>query len=991
MLEIGLAVLVLGAAGGLGFAATRLRRPCATGTLRARGWNAAWLLAQALLAGATVCLASAGLGLAADAIAPSAALAPWMRPEFIALAAMGLLLWFGESETPRSMLLAVAALAAAGSAMLAPALESLGLRLEPSPLTGAVCAGALAPLLLSEANRGRLIARVRTAATVAAGDHVLVVDHDGRVLHGSDAVWRKLNLQATQDAKLQKSLARVVRDGHGRRARFRSKSGKILDAFGTVRRRSGPLARARGILIRDVTTSYRDEKRLTQLANYDSLTGLANRRLFLQTLTRILADDSGAPGVGLLYIDLDGFKSVNDSLGHGAGDRLLEVVSRRLQAGTRPDEVARFGLGSSPLHAARLSGDEFAVVVPGVLDSQSLNGLAEWILESISRPVEIGDRPLTPSASIGIAAAPEDGDDVDTLIRHADMALYCAKTRGRRRYARYEASFDADAERAREVETGLRRALEREELQLYYQPKVDVATGTVTGLEALMRWSSAELGDVGPGEFIPVAERRGLVTELGCWALDRACRQIREWRESGFTVVPVAVNVSSQQFNESDLQAVVSDALKRYEVEPNLLELELTESLLIGQGDHVELVLRDLRSIGVRIALDDFGTGYSALTYLNRFDLDVLKIDRGLLREIDSDPATGGIVSAVVSMSHSLGLKVVAEGVDHEEQVPILKEMGCDQIQGFLYSPAVPPDEVVRYFARGEQAPIVCRALAAGDADDASEVLSEEPLDEAPAAGSGEDDGASPELLEEFGQVEMGRVLIVDDDERSLGPTALRLGRLGIDVHYASDPDEARLLLAEEVESIRVVASSPDVELAKVGSLMDQLASTHGERGRLLVIGDRPDEERRAAMREAGVDWVLWTPVNDAELRCLVRSAMSSRDRNSERREPRVPVDLVATISVGPRREVVVVSSLSPRGAFIETNDPLPVGRSVRIELPIPNDQFRGFARVVHSQAADPSRPTLQSGMGVSFFGVDRDAERLLRKAVKELESRYLP
>jgi diguanylate cyclase (GGDEF)-like protein len=977
----------------LGAGACRLRRPTTLRILQPQYAGAVWATAHALLAAGAVTAVRMALGVVAG---DSGLGGPWellVRGEVVALVAVLLLVGLAETETPRALLLACAAGAALASGLLSAALRSLGAPLEPDALVGAAAAAVLAPLLLSAAGRARLIARARSAAVAGAGDQLLVVDEAGRVLHASDVTRRTLKLSSCNEPPLPSALTRLIGDTHPHRARFRTRSGRILDAWGTRGHSRGPLARVRGILIRDVTRHYRDKERLVRLAHYDSLTGLANRRLFLETLTEALEDaDRDASLVGLLYIDLDDFKSINDSLGHGAGDRLLEVVSERFRVSLGIDEVGRFGLTDSQLHTARLSGDEFAVIVSQLSSPQPVYDLADWILKFTAQPFELGDRTIRSSASIGIAISPDDGRDVDSLMGHADTALYSAKARGRRRYARFDASFDKNAERSQQIESGLRRAIERHELRLFYQPKVDVRTGTVTGLEALMRWRSTELGDVGPAEFIPVAEECGLVSDLGTWALRRACHQIRDWRESGFSVVPVAVNISSHQFNEVDLQSVVSEALHSQQVDPQLLELELTESLLLGQGEEVELVLRDLRAIGVRIALDDFGTGYSALTYLSRFNLDVLKMDRGLLRDIDTNPSAAGIASAVVSMAHNLGLTVVAEGVDSEAQVPILRDMRCDQIQGFLYSPALPPEEVVRYLARvGKPAPRCGSGADAAVPDESPEAVASEYRD-APALRETTSAGTSDALEEvEIDRPDQGRVLMVDDGDEAVGLAALRLNRLGIDTHYASGLDEARLFVAQENENIRVVAAAPSVDLENLRSLMSQLTDLCGERRRLIAIGERPDEKRRIEVREAGVDWVLWAPFNDAELRCLMRSAMVLSLQVADHREPRVPVDLVATISSGKRREVAVVSSLSPRGAFIEMNDPPPLGSSLRIEMEMPSDHFRGFARVVHTKREGDSQALEPSGMGVAFFGSDRDMERILRKAVKELESRYLP
>jgi EAL domain-containing protein (putative c-di-GMP-specific phosphodiesterase class I) len=636
---------------------------------------------------------------------------------------------------------------------------------------------------------------------------------------------------------------------------------------------------------------------------------------------------------------------------------------------------------------ARLAGDEFAVIAPGVPDGETAGEFARFLLELIRRPLDLPDRTLSPSASIGIALFPAHGRDVETLLHHADSALYLAKGRGRQRFALYEASLDDEADRARLIEEGLRTALERGEMCLHYQPKVDAQTGELVGLEALMRWKSPTLGDVGPSEFIPVAEdQRALITNLGSWGIDQACRQLRAWQDAGHVLVPVSVNVSSAQFTESDLQRVVSEALDRHRVEPRHLELELTESLLLDERSQAEQVLRDLRSIGVRIALDDFGTGYSALTYLNRFSLDVLKIDRSLLREIDADPSALGIASAVISMAHSLGLHVVAEGVDAEEQLALLRKMHCDQIQGFLFAPALPAEEVARFIRKdGEQPVRLTPGMAApgkrsGERGEAS----------APALRSRATSPAPAPSVAKAPRPE-GSVLVVDDESRSLATVAMRLVNLGIDAHYASALDEGRLFIAQENVGIRLLAFPPSIDLEQAQRIRESLAQSAGEARSWVMFGERPEESVQRAIRKAGVDWVLWAPFSDAELRHVTKCAMALRDELAERRETRVPVDLVAKFQSGDRREVAVVSSLSVRGAFVEMSNPLAQGKSLRIEIDLGGDWVRGFARVAHVQAPDPTRPGEPSGVGVVFYSLDRNEERLLRKAVSELQLRYAP
>ncbi len=967
------------------------------------GYGRALLFAALTAAGLSAC--QFALGAVASHWAPAATLPPAWLGMGAGLASIAALIWLSEVETSRRIRLGLAATAVLLHTALSQALIALGLRLEPGAPIAAVLAAVLAPAAWTWQSRGHLIDRVRRRAVATAGDEILIVDPQFRVLQASAVALGLLKVEpGSRD--LPASLTRLLKGDEPRCVRLRTRGGEmILEAWTTAAHGGGP----RGIVLRDVTDRTRDEKRLLHLAHYDSLTRLANRRLFLESLTRTL-EDAQADGslVGLFYIDLDGFKSINDSLGHGAGDQLLEVVADRFRRIATPAELAGLGLGQKPLHIARLSGDEFAITVPGLPNAHLAYDLATRVLDVLAQPVTIDDQTLRPSASIGIAIGPDDGDTVDGLIGHADTALYTAKSRGRSRYARYENTFDEAGERKREIEKGLQSAIERGELRLCYQPKVDLRTGVVSSFEALMRWRNAELGDVSPGEFIPVAEDRGLVTELGTWAIEEACRQMNAWREDGFSVVPVAVNVSSHQFAEGDLQAIVVESLKRNAIDPELLELELTERLLLAEGDQVEMVLRDLRAIGVRIALDDFGTGYSSLAYLNRFALDVLKIDRNLLRDIDTNPSAAGIVRAVVSMAHSLGLTVVAEGVDDEQQLPLLRDMRCDQIQGFIYAPALPADEAARHLATASRPAPICPIR--GQEAATPEMEPSQPLDDAPAlreappspAPAQRQEPAPPapapppepgatESIDEIVRVERGRLLVIDDGDGFIGSAALRLGRLGIDTHYAAEIDEARLLINEEGDSIRAVAVAPGVELDALDGIIDQLAQQSGERRRVVMIGERPDAERREEIRSASVDWVLWAPFNDTELRCLIKSAMVRPGDAAERREPRVPVELVATVSSGQRREVAVVSSLSPGGAFIEMDEPLPIGSTLRIDMEMPQDRFRGFARVVHSTQGDRMRAAEPSGMGVVFFGSDLDTERLLRKAVKELESRYLP
>jgi EAL domain-containing protein (putative c-di-GMP-specific phosphodiesterase class I) len=323
--------------------------------------------------------------------------------------------------------------------------------------------------------------------------------------------------------------------------------------------------------------------------------------------------------------------------------------------------------------------------------------VARRILRDLPRPIHIDRHEVSTTASIGIAVFPADGDDAETLVKHADTAMYHAKERGRNNFQFYSPSLNRISVRTLRLEVALRQAVATGGLRLHYQPRVRLPDRTPVGMEALLRWNHPELGKVSPAEVIPVAESTGLIAPLGEWILHAACAQVRAWLDAGREPLPVAVNVSARQFALCDLRRNVSEALRANRLEPRWLEIEITESAVLGDDEDVPATLRDLRAMGVRVALDDFGTGYSALGYLTRLPIDTLKMDRSFVRDVDSDPSAAGVVRAVVAMAHSLGLRVVAEGVDAEEQARALCELGCDELQGFLVSGALPPDDAARF------------------------------------------------------------------------------------------------------------------------------------------------------------------------------------------------------------------------------------------------------------------------------------------------------
>lgn len=431
----------------------------------------------------------------------------------------------------------------------------------------------------------------------------------------------------------------------------------------------------------DITRIKRSEEELERLAHYDPLTELPNRRLILSRLAHTVEHSSRHDHrVAVLYLDLDNFKQVNDGLGHHMGDELLIAAAQRLKSRIRHEDT--FG---------RLGGDEFLVLMESPPDNNEAAALAQNLLEILAHPFKLSNgQNVFVTASIGISIYPEDNVTPMELMRDADAAMYRAKDSGRNQYCFYTNDMNAGIRENMELEAALRGALDRDELLLYYQPQVDAWTGKVVGAEALLRWQRKSFGLVPPSQFIPLAEKSDLIIPIGNWVIDSACRQIREWIDEGLHVVRVAVNVSAKQFKAGDLDAILDQALKRHDVAPQYLELELTESMLMEDPDEVVEMLKKLKLIGVQLSLDDFGTGYSSLSYLSRFPLDVLKIDQSFIRDIIVKPEATTIADSIISLAQHMRLRVIAEGVEKEEQLLFLRERDCDEIQGYYFSRPLP-------------------------------------------------------------------------------------------------------------------------------------------------------------------------------------------------------------------------------------------------------------------------------------------------------------
>ncbi|MDE2561044.1 MAG: EAL domain-containing protein [Sphingomonadales bacterium] len=438
----------------------------------------------------------------------------------------------------------------------------------------------------------------------------------------------------------------------------------------------------------DLTEKRKSQEHAARLAQFDSLTGLSNRLRMSQTLEKILnAPQLHHRACSVFLLDLDRFKQVNDTLGHPAGDALLKQVSQRLERVV--DSAGRVG---------RLGGDEFQVILPGKIERAALGQLAQRIIETLSQPYSIEGSRVTIGASVGVALAPDDGVTSEALIRNADLALYAAKDGGRGRYHFYAPDLHSDAEDRRKLEDDLRDAVANGHLQLYYQPVVQTATEKITGFEALLRWNHPEHGFISPERFIPVAEDTGLIMQIGEWALRTACADLATWPEN----VRVAVNVSPIQFCNPALPTVVTNALAQAQVDPERLELEITESVFLNDAENIDAMFRSLKALGVRLALDDFGTGYSALGYLKKAPFNKIKIDQSFVRGATQPGSrNGAIIASIVSLAEALDMDTTAEGVETFDELDLVRMLGCSHIQGYIYEKALSPEDALERLRMG--------------------------------------------------------------------------------------------------------------------------------------------------------------------------------------------------------------------------------------------------------------------------------------------------
>lgn len=556
------------------------------------------------------------------------------------------------------------------------------------------------------------------ALTEKALDLTAIVSADGRILYASPSVEQVVGIAPEQlngtnvmalvhpddVEEIRSELARSARALPGEQTllvRFRhaDASWRMLELTANNCLDHPAVA---GIVLncRDITERTLAQERIRHLAHHDELTGLPNRNLFRDRGQQAMAQaERSRRRVGLMFLDLDRFKHINDSLGHHIGDKLLQQMAGRLSSAVRQSDTV-----------ARLGGDEFVIVLPEVRDVQDLTPLANKLLEIIAAPVQLEGNELHVSGSVGISVFPDDGTDLDTLMRNADTAMYHAKENGRNNFQFFTPRMNEIAQERLTMETRLRRAIRRQEFVLHYQPIVSAVTGDLVGVEALVRWQDPERGLVPPGQFIRIAEEAGLIGRLGAWVLQEACRQNRAWQHAGLIHIPVAVNLSAEQFRSRSLVDTVSEALALTGLEPRYLALEITETLLMEHSEQTVNLLSRLNTMGLQLSIDDFGTGYSSLSYLSRFPIHKLKIDKSFVRDMRSDPSDAAITSAVIALAHSLQLNVLAEGVETREQLEFLRLRGCHEVQGYLFSKPLPAEEfhafVQRWDPRTYTAPV---------------------------------------------------------------------------------------------------------------------------------------------------------------------------------------------------------------------------------------------------------------------------------------------
>ena len=573
----------------------------------------------------------------------------------------------------------------------------------------------------------------------------------------------------------------------------------------------------------DTSRQKESEEQISHMADYDALTDLPNRALLRDRAERAMAmADRDSTELAILFVDVDRLKTINDSLGHAVGDKLLQTLAMRLMAEIR--EVDTVG---------RLGGDEFLLILPRT-DANGAVLLARRLMTCVALPFEIEDHTLNVTPSIGICIYPRDGKGFDELLKAADIATGKAKESGRNTYQFFSPAMNEAAFERLMIENALRHALSRDEFMLYYQPQVNARTGNVIGYEALIRWKHPEMGMIPPLKFIPLAEETGLIVPIGTWVLREACRQAKSWQDEGLPPVRIAVNFSSRQFTAVDVLRTIEQALQDSGLEPDYLEVEITESLLMQNPQQTLKILHAIKSIGIHISIDDFGTGYSSLSYLKQFPIDKLKIDQSFVRNITHDPNDASIVRAIIALARSMQLATIAEGVETEAQFTYLRSLHCDEIQGYLFSPPVPPTEIP--------------ALKPGYL----------------VAGSGNDSGAT--------------LLLVDDEENVLSSLKRLLRGEGYRILTAGSGEEGLELLARN--EVRVVLSDQRMDGMSGTEFMTRVRTMHPNAVRMILSGHSDINSITGAINKGEIYKFITKPWDNTQLIATIREAFDRYEQN---------------------------------------------------------------------------------------------------------------
>jgi diguanylate cyclase (GGDEF)-like protein/PAS domain S-box-containing protein len=585
------------------------------------------------------------------------------------------------------------------------------------------------------------------------------------------------------------------------------------------------------VTFKDITERKRHEQQLAHQATHDTLTGLANRTILNDRIGLLIERAAREKSVvALLLLDLDRFKEINDSLGHGAGDELLRGMAVRLTDLMRDSDTV-----------ARLGGDEFVILAEMEVADNAIP-VAQRVLDAMSRPFSISGREIFIGASIGISLYPRDGDCGEDLLKNADVAMYRAKKRGRNRFRFYDENMDASSVERLSMETSLRRAVDNGELLLYYQPQVNLHSGEIIGAEALIRWQHPEMGLVSPAKFIPLAEETGLIFPIGEWVMRTACAQIKAWHDMGVMTPTVAVNLSAHQFRERHLVKMTTGILLDSGIDGRHLELEMTESAVMEDADRVIKILRELKEAGTSISIDDFGTGYSSLSYLKQFAIDKLKVDQSFVREITRDPSDAAIVVAIITMAHSLGLNVIAEGVETEGQLEYLRSHGCDEIQGYFFSRPVPVSDFEQMLRSGRKLVL---------------------------------DGRAEESRQ--------RTLLLLDDEPNVTAALTRLFRHeGYQILVAHSPAEAFELLA--CHQVGVILSDQGMPEMSGIEFLSRVKQMYPDVGRIILSGYTDLKLIAEAFNQGAIYKFITKPWNDKEVTSAVREVFLEQETRDSRK-----------------------------------------------------------------------------------------------------------